>query len=441
MSRRFSICFLTTVFLTASSGLIHAQSLNVTPLVNLSGPSALVQNLMGTGLSFSNVTYTGTAQSSGTFTGGNGTVGFDSGIILSNGSAASVVGPSGSGTNNCNNTPGDQDLANLAGVPVTDTYDATLLSFDFVPNFNNITFQYVFASSEYNQYVGSNFNDVFGFFVNGVNAAVLPGTSTTVEINNVNACLNSSYYINNNTEPTTLAGACTLTLPSANLNTTMTGLTTVLTVNVPVNPGVTNHIKLGICDVGDCQLDSNVFIQAGSFSSGPTSTPTLTPTFTPTKTLTNTATITPTFTPTFTATLTPTFTPTFTITNTPTPTATDTPCGFPGNTCTWTPTFTPTATPYNADIFEVTKNIFRPSDPVSIFVNYTKYPGEYDLWIYNTAGEHVKTLDSQQLTAPVSQWYSWDGKNKYGDTCASGIYIFELIEPYSHKEKKIILIR
>ena len=168
----------------------------------------------------------------------------------------------------------------------------------------------------------------------------------------------------------------------------------------------------------------------------PSFSPTLTATFTPTQTFTKTAT----FTPTNTATQTPTKTATFTPTNTTTPTPTNTPCGYPGNTCTWTPTFTPTATPYTADIFDVTKNVLRSGESVSIFVNYTAYPGEYDLLIYNSAGEHIKTLDSQPLTGPVSQWYSWDGKNKYNDECASGVYLIHVIEPYSAKTKRILLI-
>ena len=417
----------------------RAQALSVTPLGTQS-PSTLVQNLLGLGVSFSNVTYSGTAWSSGTFTGGSGIVGFGSGIVLSNGDAASVAGPNGTSASTCNSNSGDQDLANLAGVPLASTYDATVLSFDFVPAFNNITFQYVFSSDEYNAYVGSTFNDTFGFFVNGVNAALIPGTSTAVAINNVNACVNPSYFINNTTQTTTL-GSCTQTLPSAGLNTSMNGLTTVLTVNAAVTPGVTNHIKLAICDLGDCVLDSNVFIRANSFSSGPTATPTNTPTITDTFTPTHTPTLTPTFTPSFTPTLTATKTPTKTPTNTATPTATYTPCGYPGNTCTPTATPTPTNTPYTADIFTVTKNVLRSGESVSIFVNYTTYPGQYDLCIYNSAGEHVKTLDSQVLSAPVSQWYSWDGKNKYGDPCASGVYLFYLIEPYSAKTKRILLVR
>ena len=185
-----------------------------------------------------------------------------------------------------------------------------------------------------------------------------------------------------------------------------------------------------------------------TLSPTPSSTSTLTPTYTPSFSPTFTSSSTPTFTATLTASLTPTASPTHTPTqtatasptNTATPTATLTPCGWPGNTCTWTPTFTPTNTPYSADIFTVDKNILRTGDSVSIFVNYTNYPGQYDLRIYNSAGEHIKTLDSQQLSAPVSQWYSWDGKNKYGDPCASGVYILYLIEPYSAKLKRILMI-
>ncbi len=250
---------------------VRGQTLQVTPLGSQS-PSVLVQSLLGSGVSYSNVTYQGVGTSSGTFTGGNGVIGFDSGIILSDGNAASVAGPNTTTTSTCNGLPGDSDLAALPGVGGNTTYDATVLSFDFVPIANTISFQYVFASDEYNSYIGA-FDDVFGFFVNGVNQALIPGTSTDVSINTVNNCVNPSYYIDNSNG--TYSSACTVTKPTANLNTTMRGLTTVLSVIAAVTPGVVNHIKMAICDVGDCNLDSNVFIRSNSFISGPTPTPTL----------------------------------------------------------------------------------------------------------------------------------------------------------------------
>jgi len=173
-----------------------------------------------------------------------------------------------------------------------------------------------------------------------------------------------------------------------------------------------------------------------------TYTPTFTPSFTPTVTATNTGTSTCTTTitdtPTWTDTITSTSTPTFTPTNTNTCTITRTP------TVTNTPTITltPTATLPIVDVFDVSENILSPhsSNPVTITVGCSQFPGNYNLLIYNSAGEHVKTLDSATLSQPVSQTYTWDGKNKYGDKCASGVYVIYLIEPYSRKSKRILVI-
>ena len=173
-----------------------------------------------------------------------------------------------------------------------------------------------------------------------------------------------------------------------------------------------------------------------------TFTPTVTSTWTATSTTTNTATLTASATPTSTRTHTSTATPSFTPTNSPTPTpsstptSTHSPCGYPGFTC------TPTPTPPTADIFEIFENILRPSQgPVTIFVDYTNFPGPYSLRVYNSAGEHIRTLDDHYLNAPVSQYYSWDGTNKYGDACANGVYILYLVEPYGAKLKRVLLVR
>lgn len=97
--------------------------------------------------------------------------------------------------------------------------------------------------------------------------------------------------------------------------------------------------------------------------------------------------------------------------------------------------------PYS-DVFYVSLNSFSPSTgPVSIYVKYDLFPGSYSLVILNSAGEHIKTLDSRQLNQPLQQVYSWDGTNKYGDTVASGMYILYLTEPYSRKVKRILFVR
>ncbi len=59
--------------------------------------------------------------------------------------------------------------ATLNGITTTTTYDASMLEFDFIPESDTLHFKYVFGSEEYSDYVNSQFNDVFGYFVSGPN--------------------------------------------------------------------------------------------------------------------------------------------------------------------------------------------------------------------------------------------------------------------------------
>jgi hypothetical protein len=222
--------------------------------------TALVDNLLGGGVSATNVTYTGAPQGAGIFTGGGGILGggiaeFESGVILSSGDIASIVGPNvAEDTQTSFFGPGDADLDGL--IPEGATFDAAVLEFDFVPTAPKLTFQYVFASDEYNEFVDSSFNDVFGFFVNGVNLAVVPDTQTAVSINNISPNTNPLFYENNACADT----GCPLDIEAD-------GLTVALSFTAPVNPGQTNHIKLAIADVEDDIYDSWVFIRQGTFAS------------------------------------------------------------------------------------------------------------------------------------------------------------------------------
>lgn len=153
----------------------------------------------------------------------------------------------------------------------------------------------MFTSEEYNEYSQTPFNNVFGFFVNGVNYALLPDAITPVSINNVNGgnpatCFggfdedadglidladpdcttpndnivgednsNSAFYINNDCSDLDGGPACPIDIEGD-------GLTVVLTVTAPVRPNdSTNHIRLGIADAGDSLFDSWVLLEAGSF--------------------------------------------------------------------------------------------------------------------------------------------------------------------------------
>ena len=167
----------------------------------------------------------------------------------------------------------------------------------------------------------------------------------------------------------------------------------------------------------------------------PSPTPTATFTCTPTSTKTPTPTNSPTSTASFTPTSTPTRTPTSTATVTPTSTRTFTP--------TVTPSFTPTPTETMVDEqFIVYKNVIRGgTDKVSIYVSTNQYPGPYTLRIYNSAGEHIKTLDEGNLGEPYARTFTWDGTNTYNRPCASGVYIIYWAKPLGTRTARILLVR
>ncbi|MFN9175919.1 MAG: PEP-CTERM sorting domain-containing protein [Synechocystis sp.] len=250
---------LTAVILTNDSQNRSAHALSI---VASSDADALVNSILGEGITVvpGSAVYSGQSQASGFFSGGMlSGLGIDSGIILTTGSAFNALGPNNSDSETTfNGFPGDSDLNGL--IPGFSTFDAASLTFKFTAETNSVNFEYVFASEEYNEFTNSSFNDVFGFFLNGVNIANIPGSSTAVSINNVNGgnplgedASNSAFFNNNDLDD----GG-----PFFDIQ--YDGFTVVFSVFAPVNPGE-NEIKLAIADAGDSALDSAVFISGGTF--------------------------------------------------------------------------------------------------------------------------------------------------------------------------------
>lgn len=221
----------------------------------------LATGLVGAGVTISNVTYTGAQTAAGSFGGGGDVVGFEGGIILSSGKVANVISDASSFSASFGHGgAGDTDLNALLTNGVT-TKDAAVLQFDFTPQSGKIYFEYVFASEEYNTFVGSSYNDVFGFFVNGTNCARVNGQPVSINTinkgqNGTSTGTNGQYFINNELTPSPR-------------RTAMDGLTTVLVCDTNVNAGTTNHLKLAIADAQDTLFDTAVFIKAGSLSTTP----------------------------------------------------------------------------------------------------------------------------------------------------------------------------
>jgi len=233
----------------------------------------LAAALVGPGVAVSNVQFTGGAGSAGAFNFNDPTVvGFPQGILLSSGNVVDVVGPNTSDSFSTDfGAPGDTDLTALSGFP---TFDATVLEFDFIPTANQVVFQYAFASDEYPEYVNTQYNDVFGFYVNGTNYATVRQTAgdptspfVPVAVNNINNGNPDIYPDFVPVRPDLFRANYYNSAGPSTIDLEQDGITTVLTFQAPVNPGVINHMKLAIADASDGVYDSAVFIQAGSLVS------------------------------------------------------------------------------------------------------------------------------------------------------------------------------
>ncbi|MGD1716116.1 choice-of-anchor L domain-containing protein, partial [Dapis sp. BLCC M172] len=248
----------------AFSGTTIAQAISITTSNN---GNQLVSEILGSGITVEqdSINYIGADGASGIFTNGlSSGIGIDQGIILTTGTAMDAKGPNSlDHTTTKNKLPGDPDLDGL--ITESRTQDATILEFDFETQGGNVFFEYVFASEEYNEFVNTNFNDVFGFFLNGKNIALIPGTNTPVAINTVNngnpepgqdpTPSNSEFF--NNNDP--IDGE-----PLFDIE--YDGFTNVFTAQALGLESGSHSIKLAIADTGDQAWDSAVFIQARSFS-------------------------------------------------------------------------------------------------------------------------------------------------------------------------------
>ena len=269
-------------------------SAQMTTTSNLTVQQYVQDVLLGQNVTVSNITFNGASANTvtpavGGFDAPTSNLGIFSGFAMSSGDVAGMIGPNDQnsydydGTSIFNGT--DPDLLSLVqangGLSI---HDWVIIEFDFVPLGDTLSFNYVWGSEEYDTYVGSGFNDVFGFFISGPgingpysgnaeNIALVPGTSTNVAINSINngggnagPCTNCEYYnqlgsdadfFNNINDP----------IHTDPFYIQFDGYTDVLTARAIVQCGLTYHIKLAVCDANDWFLDSGVFLQRDSFSS------------------------------------------------------------------------------------------------------------------------------------------------------------------------------
>ena len=252
----------------------------------------MANEIFGDGVTVTGATYYGDTDSAGIYSDGDATSPGDTGIIMSTGTAedftneAAVGGTAGNGNGNngnangnggngngnngngngnggnangggadpnqssstSTNTSGTNNFSQYNNAAGGNTYDASTLDIDFIPDTDVLTMQFVFSSEEYPEFANSIYQDFFGVWINGelVEHDVGDGETDPFNISTTN---NINMYNDNTSDA---------------FNTEMDGFTITLTLTMVLNPGETNSMRIAIADVGDSQYDSSVLIAGNS---------------------------------------------------------------------------------------------------------------------------------------------------------------------------------
>lgn len=215
---------------------------------------AMANEIFGAGVTVVGASYSGPSTSSAVYSNGGlaaGVTPSTTGVILSTGDVRNFTQSWGDPNRNAGtstNTSGIDNNSQFNAIAGTRTYDAVWMDVDFIPTGNLMTIQFVFASEEYPEYVNSQFNDVFGVWVNGSYVPIEVGTGRT-SVNNINGLLQQNLVVSNTGDA---------------YNTEMDGFTISLTLTMEVNPDQVNSIRIGIADASDANYDSAVLIAGNS---------------------------------------------------------------------------------------------------------------------------------------------------------------------------------
>ncbi|WP_297442990.1 choice-of-anchor L domain-containing protein [Sulfurimonas sp.] len=285
----FFTFFIFTPVLFAATNCVNTSTANCKYDVTA---TELASQIQGIGITITNPKITfGEATQVGTFSNGVGgaKLEIDEGIILTAMSVQESFTTNSNWRTSITHTANLND-PDLLAIDPRANFDTVVFEFDVTLDENTrlLLVDYQFASEEYNEYVGSRFNDSFGFFVSGGDlnqtyniARVIDNQHyvnidninnyDTVTVNNVNNGLvgvyddgtpeiltNTQYYIDNCVKG---KGVPNCTQTKAPINVEYDGLTHKLHATLDkLTPGETYHFKMALADTSDDQWDTGVFV-------------------------------------------------------------------------------------------------------------------------------------------------------------------------------------
>ena len=252
-------------------------------------PAAFIRNhLLGGGVyifnaRFNNASSVISTANIGTFQ-ANGFPGLmmSEGVLMTTGDVSVAEGPNTTGSQS-SPIDGYYSDPEMAAVATNVINGCSTLDFDFVSLNGSVSFNYTFASEEYPEWVCSDYNDVFAFFLTGPdpvtgeevtrNIAIIPNTVNDSMPNGIAVAINtvnpgqagssggggvgchyefSGFYVDNDI------------LDNEGIQ--YDGYTSKLAAMATVLPCQVYHMHISVCNVGDNSFDSGVFLEGGSFS-------------------------------------------------------------------------------------------------------------------------------------------------------------------------------
>ncbi len=210
--------------------------------------------------------YGGTNQL-GSFSGGLGIIGIESGVVLTTGNVELAGTGNGGAAQSMPANGSDFSSQLSAAYPGVPLDDVSALQISFEATSTVLQFDFVFASEEYLEYVGEEFNDAIGVFIDGPgfsdefagyeNVALVPGTSDLVNINNVNTVTNATWYVNNPPGGGPYGAVFAYDGFTKKMTIVLTGLSC----------GSTYNLHFAVADAIDENFDAALFIGANSVQS------------------------------------------------------------------------------------------------------------------------------------------------------------------------------
>jgi uncharacterized repeat protein (TIGR01451 family) len=199
---------------------------------------------------------------------------FQKGIVMSTGNVLNVPGYNLTTLSDGSSSwGGDADLETIISAATGQTlnaYNASKIEFNFIPQHNFISFDFIFASEEYGGFQCGVF-DAFAFLLTDVasgittNLAIVPGTSLPISVLTIrNQTYNTNCSSANPTYFNKYYGIAGSSIYSAPIN--FNGVTHPMTATSLVIPNNLYKIKLVIADRNDTILDAAIFLEGGSFA-------------------------------------------------------------------------------------------------------------------------------------------------------------------------------